>query len=258
MKIGITGANGYIGSTLVRKLSSVHEIIPITRAEIDLLDTNSVNKYFTHNTFDVLIHTAINGGSRLKIETYSDLDNNLKMYYNLLDNRNSFTKFISIGSGAELYSLDTPYGLSKHVIRQSILEKENFYNIRVFAVFDENELPTRFIKGNVQRYINKESMVIHQDKKMDFFHMEDFVKVVEYYISESSPSKEFNCTYEQTYLLSEIAEKINTLSTYKVPIEIQSTSYGKPYSGVPNGDIIYYSGLDVGIKKIYEHLLCRT
>ncbi len=101
-------------------------------------------------------------------------------------------------------------------------------------------------------------MVIHQDKKMDFFHMEDFVKVVEYYISESSPSKEFNCTYEQTYLLSEIAEKINTLSTYKVPIEIQSTSYGKPYSGVPNGDIISYSGLDVGIKKIYEHLLCRT
>jgi hypothetical protein len=68
------------------------------------------------------------------------------MYYNLLENKEHFGKLINIGSGAEVLSLDTPYGLSKNIIYNSILNTDNFYNLRVFAVFDNNELDRRFIK----------------------------------------------------------------------------------------------------------------
>ena len=49
------------------------------------------------------------------------------------------------------------------MIRQSILEKENFYNLRIFAVFDENEWDTRFIKTNIRHYINKKPILNLKD-----------------------------------------------------------------------------------------------
>jgi nucleoside-diphosphate-sugar epimerase len=257
MNILITGGNGYIASTLYNNLHSKYNITKISRSDFDLTNHEETKKWFIDKHFDVVIHTAIKGGSRLQQDTEAALDQNLKMYYNLLDNSKSFDRFISIGSGAELYSVDTPYGLSKHVIRHSMLNKKNFYNVRVFAVFDENELDTRFIKGNIQRYIKKEPIVIHQDKKMDFFYMVDFVKVIDYYITESSPPKEFDCTYNRTYYLSEIAEKINNLSDYNVPVEVQSTVPGKSYMGTPSEHTISYVGLDEGIKRMHEWMLCK-
>jgi hypothetical protein len=59
---------------------------------------------------------------------------------------------------------------------------DGFFNLKLFGVFDENELNTRFIKSNLLRYINRENMVIHKNKFMDFFYIEDLVKVVKHYI----------------------------------------------------------------------------
>lgn len=259
MKVGITGANGYIGRTLVRELSQFYEVVPIMRVDMDLTDSTSVNNYFNNNTFDVLIHTAIKGGSRLQKETYSDLDHNLKMYYNLLDNRNCFGRFISIGSGAELYSTHTPYGLSKHVIRQSLLVKENFYNLRVFAVFDEDELNSRFIKNNIVNHIRGHDMIIHQNKYMDFFYMKDFCSVVNHYISAIEPPKEYDCSYEHTLSLVEIAEHINTLGTNKVDISIIAPGVGHHYSAdYPRVPLpLDFVGLTTGITNVYNTLLCK-
>ena len=151
---------------------------------------------------------------------------------------------------------EEPYGYSKKVIRESVLNNDNFYNLRVFGVFDENELDTRFIKSNIKRYINRESIIVHQDKLMDFIYMPDLVDVVECYINNDGP-KELECAYDAIFSLKAIANMINSLDNYKVDIEIINKEPGKSYVG-RNARIEdikdKFIGLSKGIREVYIKL----
>ena len=174
------------------------------------------------------------------------------MYRNLLNHQDKFTKFISFGSGAELNNPTTPYGISKQMIADSMSSKPNFLNIRIFAVFDENELDTRFVKSNIERYINRENMIIHGDKSMDFFYMRDLISLVDYFLQkEEWLIKDIDCRYLESYKLSEIAAMINRLDDHKVQIEVGNSigiDYIGTYRGLPN----LLVGLEQGIKNTYN------
>jgi len=252
-RILITGGSGYIGSELSYKLKDVYSITSISRSDVDLEDSAEVNNWFKKKFFDVVIHTAIKGGNRLEEDTSSVMDSNLKMYYNLLNNRSSFDTFINLGSGAELYQAHKPYGLSKQVIRKSLLEKVNFYNLRIFAIFNENELDQRFIKNNIKRYIRKEPLQIHSNKLMDFFYFDDFVEILKYVIDSRPLQKEFNCTYKNKITLTDIADIINRLDCYTVLTEISETSLQQPYTGDFNlPENLLLTGLEQGIKNVFN------
>jgi len=251
MKILITGGNGYIAKSLSASLSQKYNIITVRRSDFDLSDFCQTKEWFSDKYFDVVIHTAIKGGSRLVSDTSDVLDINLKMYYNLLDNRSHFNKLINLGSGAELYAKDTFYGLSKYVIRQSVLGVNKFYNLRIFGVFDENELETRFIKGNILRYLKKETIQVYQDRRMTFFHMSDLIELVKSYIDEDLTQKEVECAYDTNYSLLNIANIINTLSDYNVPIVIQSDRNGPDFVGC---NVSMVDKLSDRIVEVYEKL----
>ena len=253
MKILITGANGYIGRSLHGALKDKYEVTTLTRKEIDLTDSRQIEYFFRNTYFDVILHCAIKGGSRLQQDDWSVMDDNLSIYYNLLKQQSHFKKFIHFGSGAEIYSQNNPYGLSKHVIRQSILNKDNFYNLRIFGVFDENELDTRFIKANIKRYINKEPIIIYQNKYMDFIYMPDLVKIVEYYISNKGP-KELNCNYNTKHNLEDIANVINSLDNYKTEIETIERGLDKMYVSDFYDISFNFIGLEQGIREVYNKL----
>jgi len=254
ISILITGGNGYIAQSLYKTLNSKYNITLITRNDFDLNSEKQTTDYFKDKFFDFVIHTAIIGGSRLKDEDESVIESNLKMYQNLLNNRSNYGKFISFGSGAELNNPTTPYGKSKKIIADSMLQQEGFLNVRIFAVFDEHELDTRFIKANIKRYINNQPIVVHEDKFMDFFYMKDFINIIDYFLQiKNWDIKEIDCTYLQSYKLSEIAEIINQLNNYKVSIEFGNTiknSYVGKYKELP----INYIGLKQGIKNVYNKL----
>jgi len=253
VKILITGGNGYISKSLYNSLKNVYDVVTLSRDDFDLRDQFETIKYFSNKYFDTVIHCAVSGGSRLRQDTINDMDNNLQMYYNLLNCKNKFGKLIHFGSGAEITQPETPYGLSKRVITKSILEQKNFYNIRIFAVFDENELDARFIKGNIKRYVNKEPIIIHQDKFMDFFYMKDLVSLVDYYIQSENLPKEIDCSYQQSYSLFDIANMINNLDTHKVHITFNQNEMGEKYCGNSN-ILLNYIGLEEGIKQVYNKL----
>jgi dTDP-4-dehydrorhamnose reductase len=252
MKILITGKNGYIGKSLHSYLHSKHDVTIIGRQDFDLTDSFETIKFFSDKFFDIIIHTAVVGGHRGKQEDSSILDQNLKMYYNLLDVNHGYNKFITFGSGAEQKST-TPYGLSKFIINQSIKDKPNFYNIRIFGVFDENELGTRFIKANIKRYINKEAIQIFEDKMMDFIYMKDLITLVEHYINNDDLPKEIDCMYlgKKSYLY-DIAKIINKLDNYEVPI--LSGKNASSYVGHYHPLNLDFIGLENGIKETYNQL----
>jgi GDP-L-fucose synthase len=257
IKILITGATGYIGSSLNDAFKYKYEVFTISRNEVDLIDSNKVNEYFTDKYFDIVIHCAIKGGSRLEKESWSMMDSNLQMYYNLLQNKKHFGKLIQFGSGAEFSQSDKPYGFSKKVISKSIEDQDQFYNLRIYAVFDESELDTRFIKSNIKRYINKEDIQIHQDKYMSFFYMKDLINLVELYVLNNDLPKQIDCTYEDTLSLKQISEFINSLDNYKVNINIQELKLGRGYVGFNKILKLDYIGLQQGIINTYNKLKCN-
>tara|TARA_R110000744_G_scaffold58232_1_gene121524 strand:+ start:9888 stop:10685 length:798 start_codon:yes stop_codon:yes gene_type:complete len=257
-EILITGGNGYIAKSISQglwKYSDRDNITSISRKDFDLTNKKSTNKWFEGKYFDVIIHTAVVGGSRLTPDTSETFYQNLQMFYNLYYNKHCFSKFIHFGSGAELGTPTDPYGLSKKIINKLIQSEPNFYNIRIFGVFNEHELNTRFIKSNIKRYINKQPIEIYQDKLMDFFYMEDLVTLVKYCIHDMCPPKNINCSYKKSYSLLNIANIINNLSDYKVGINILERGEGTPYIDKHHNALFNYKGLELGIKETYKKIL---
>jgi len=257
MKILITGANGYVGSSLYNALKDKYEVTTFNRQKFDLTNSVNTNFYFKYSWFDVVIHCAVEGGHRLEEDSWDVMDSNLKMYYNLLQNRSSFGKLIHFGSGAEYLQEDKPYGFSKKVISKSIQTQDQFYNLRIYTVFDELELDTRFIKSNLNRYVNKEDMQIHQNKYMDFFYMQDLIKIVDHYILNNDLPKQIDCRYENIKSLKEICEFINTLDDYKVEIQFQQQGLTSGYTGFNKSLELDYIGLKQGIINTYNKLKCN-
>lgn len=253
MNVLITGSNGYVGSSLVYGLQDIHNVTLLNRQILDLSDSKEVNRYFSDKYFDVVLHCASKGGSRLSTDTSDVLDNNLSMYYNLLRNEDKFGKFINFGSGAEVSAKDTYYGLSKSVINSSILGRDSFYTVRIFAVFDENELDTRFIKTNIKKYLNKEPLTIFSNRMMDFFYMEDLVRLVHHYITEDKLPKEFDCSYKSAPTLLDLAQIINKLDTHIEDVSCDlrpQDDYCGTYRELP----VEFLGLEEGILRTYTKL----
>jgi GDP-L-fucose synthase len=271
MKILITGANGFIGRNLASALTD-YEVTKLTRQVVDLTNKTAVDEYFKDKKFDVILHCAMVGGRRSIKDGPEVLWANLAMFYNLVANQHKFDKLINFGSGAELdrnndinlinnyykdnYPLDY-YGMAKNIICRLIENEPNCFSIRLFNVFGHDEESARFIKSNIQHYINKETITIHQDKLMDFFYIDDLITLVKFYINKSYIPEEINAVYKDKYVLSEIAAIINNLSDYKVDVSIEQDGFSKHYIGKSTRlDIlpIKWKGLNQGIREIYNTL----
>lgn len=257
MKILVTGKKGFIASNVISHFSNSNfEIIGVGREDFDLTSKNSTDQWFEGKNFDLVIHTANVGGSRLVDENEAILNQNLSMFYNLTANKSKFSKLISFGSGAELGYPSTPYGVSKHIINKIIDTEPNFYNIRVYGVFGANELNTRFIKSNIIRYLNKKPLIIHQNKYMDFIFIDDLMKVVEHVIHNPVESTS-EAIYIEPYSLLDIVYIINDLSNHKSEVIVEQEELGDPYVGyLYNFQYeLDYKGLRKGIEGVYKTLL---
>lgn len=249
MNILITGANGYIGKTLNKAFKDKYNITLLTRQVVDLHNSNQVKEFFKEKYFDVVIHCAIKGGGRLDVDDSNILDTNLKIYYNLVENKTHFNKLIHFGSGAE--EQNTFYGLSKKVINESIKNKDKFHNVRILNVFDENELYYKFIKSNIKKYINNQDIEIFQNKYMDFFYMSDFITLMDYCINNDIP-KVIDCSYNYSPTLYDVAQIINNLDNHKVNIKIKDWTIASPFTGKFIDLGLEFIGLEQGIKNVYN------
>lgn len=256
MNILITGANGYVGSNLYRYLNNKYHITTITRQDFDLINRQQTKNWFDDKFFDVVIHTAIKGGSRLKADDCSILDDNINMYYNLLSCKQHYNKFINIGSGAEIYNPDSFYGLSKKIISTSTLQKDNFYTLRIYGLFDEYELPSRFIKNSINNYINKNKITIYKNKMMDFIYFQDFLQIITNYIENNELPKDIDCVYKKKYSLLDIANLINQLDNYKIDIDIIDPIADYDYISTTTQSNVYsnFIGLEQGIINSYRKI----
>lgn len=268
----ITGSNGFIGKSL-RSLLSIygHNIYEINRSVCDLLDPNAVTDFFDNSPqFDVVIHAAIQGGRRTKTNEPDIVFFNILMLYNLLAHKDKYSHLVSFGSGAEFdrryninkncrhtYPID-PYGLSKNAINKIIDQEDKLSNFRIYNCFGVDEQPDRMIKNNILRYINKQPIHIHIDRKMDFFYIDDLAMLLQDCIANKKFPKTVDCCYYEKLSLLDIANKINNLDTHDVEIIIdnETESIGSSqndYTGYYSYPLKYI-GLDNALLKMYKEL----
>lgn len=265
MNVLVTGSKGYIGKSIINSKIKGINFIEGHRNNINLFDKNYIKEFIKCNKIDSIIHCAIEGGSRLKNDDSNIFYNNLLIFENLCNCKNLIYKFINIASGAEFdKSFDINlkleeeifdsvpkdyYGLSKNIISQKAVNIKNFYNLRIFGCFDENEIETRFIKTCILKSLKNEPIIINEDKTMDFFYLKDLIPVIENVLLNQFLYKDINLSYQKKYKLSEIAKNISSINKSKSKIIIQKKD-GLNYNGDYNKFIslpIKTQGIDKGI-----------
>ena len=215
MRICVVGAGGFVGRNLARSFPGG---VALARKELDLLDSGAVTKYFSEHDYDVVIHCAVVGGSRLREDDYSILDKNLRMFFNVMNATRCKVYYFS--SGAALRNFPNPpsdpYGFSKYVIEQYNCSRLQI--LRIWGCFGLNEPPTRFLAtGKRDGHVT-----IPMDQEFDFFHVHDVARVIEYLMDKPNVGYPLNMVYPgKKRLLSEIAQ----MSGFSV------TVYGKKNEG---------------------------
>ena len=207
-KVCVLGANGFIGKNLLRDTNWVG----VTRDDLDLTNQQVVQEYFNKNRYDVVIHCAVTGGSRLKVDDGDVMYKNMLMFENVV--RVFKGKLIYFSSGAALRGNPPtdPYGLSKWLIDKRIETMPNVYSLRIWGCYGPGELPTRF-----SAVCKREGhVVIEKDRYFDFVSISKVREVVQEYVTSKKKLVKY-CnlmTNEKPTLLSEWANFFG--ATYEI------------------------------------------
>jgi GDP-L-fucose synthase len=248
-KILITGSNGFIGKNLLEQLGNEYNIYSPKREELNLLDSDSVEKYLNTNKFDIIIHSAIqNTLGEAKTFENQALDRNLRMFFNLERCKDKYGKMYYFGSGAEYdkhryisdmmenyFDNSVPkdaYGFSKYVMSKAIENTDNIYNLRIFGVFGRYEKwEHRFISNSICKVLNDQPITIRQNVYFDYLYIDDLCKIMRWFIDNTPRYKHYNvCTGTKIDLVT-ISKTIFEVSKKKLNIVVNESGLNKEYTG---------------------------
>ena len=199
MRVCVLGAGGFVGKNLIKDT----DWVGVTRKDLDLTNQVEVEKYFNAHEYDVVIHCAVVGGSRLKTDDGEVIYKNLIMFENVVRVFKGQLLYFSSGAALRGDPPTDPYGLSKWLIDRRIDTISNAYSLRIWGCYGPGELPTRF-----SAVCKKEGrVVIDQDRYFDFIDIEDVKEIVKQYVfSKRMMPKCCDLVYPEKKLLSEWAE----------------------------------------------------
>jgi nucleoside-diphosphate-sugar epimerase len=200
-RVCVLGAAGFVGKNLLRDTNWTG----VTRQELDLTDPEAVKEYFKKHEYDVVIHCAVVGGSRLRPDDGEVFYKNLLMFENVVVAFKGKLIYFSSGAALRGNPPSDPYGMSKWLIDRRIETLPNAYSLRIWGCYGPGEPSTRF-----SAVCKKEGhVVINKDRYFDFIDIEDVRKIVWEYvrIENTRKDKEYDLVYPEKLLLSQWAEK---------------------------------------------------
>ena len=236
MNILISGGNSFICKSIYSKLLQKHNVCAPFHKDIDFTNFDQIKNLLSNYSFNFIINSAIRGGRRIKEDNATDFYENNLILENLLYFQNKYNKLIVFSSGAEFDRKNNIfnkketennfiptdfYGLSKYIQTQRVRGNDKVILLRLFNIFGEYGMFDSFIYSSIKNYIEKKPIEIWENKYFDFFSVNDLYIIIDYLI-QNSPKKyfELNCIYSKKYLISEVAELINNLDSYRVPVII--------------------------------------
>lgn len=243
----ILGSTGFIGRNLVEQLSNQYTFLTPQHKELDLLNEEEVSRYFKRHTIDVVINSVVIGGSRTEEHEENAFKNNIRMFFNITKNNKYYKKLIHFGSGAE-YDKTRPivlikessfgsripaddYGLFKYSCSKFLEADNKSVNLRIFGMFGKYEdYRYRFISNAILRNLKKLPIIMNQNVYFDYVFIDDFVRIVDFFIRNRTKEKVFNIGTGKRIDLHTIAKKINSIADKKSKIIISKQGLHNEYS----------------------------
>lgn len=197
-KVAISGASGFLGKNLIKKLIEFkdYEIIPIPREY--LYNPSDLKKLFKDYQPDCIYHFAAFGNQGKSGGQTSEEEMvlaNIGATFNMLKASIEipYKAFINIGSSSEygdksramseydLPETETFYGATKvgatYLARAfaKVYDKP-IVNVRPFSVYGEYEADFRFIPTVIRSLLNDTEFTLEEDATHDWIYIKDFIK----------------------------------------------------------------------------------
>ncbi len=281
MNILLTGSGGFIGSNLKEYLKDKYDLLTPRSKELDLTDSKAVEKYFSKNNVDFIIHCGSIGGAREIEDDKSTLKSNVLMVENLIKFKETNTRIILFGSGAmygktrSLHRVkeseigefipEDLYGLSKLKISDIVKRRNDILMLNIFACYGYGEKENRFPTYAITQNIKNKPIEINNDVIFDYLFVEDMSRIVEYFINNESYDKIINITPDKSVSLLEIARGVNDIGTdtgHNSNIIVDAI-IDKEYTGCNellhrNYPDVKFTPLKEGLEKLYNHIKNRS
>lgn len=250
-RILVVGSNGFMGRNLkefLEKEKDLYEIYAPTSNEFDVTDERAVKEQLEKQYYDNIIHAAVYNPRVGSNKDHSkELDKNLRMFYNFERYQRLYGKMLYFGSGAEFDKRgeismineddagngipETDYGLYKYIINQSIQHSENIYNLRIFGLFGKYEdWKKTFISGACCKALKNLPITIRQNVYFDYLYIDDFCKIVKWFIDHDVKHREYNITSGKKIDLLTLAGIVKKVSDKKLPVYVCYEGLANEYS----------------------------
>lgn len=249
-KILLTGGSGFIGKNILESdLAVKYEIIAPRHKQLDLADTESVDRFFSNHKIDYVIHAAVKPGHRNAPDLSNLFLTNTRMFFNLERHSSEYEKMIVIGSGAIYdgtkyrpkmseeewlkYIPQDEHGYCKYVCEKVIQNSRNIYDLRVFGIFGKYEdYAIRFISNAICKAIFDLPITIKQNRKFDYIYVNDLIPVLDWFIQHTPLHHSYNITPDESISLLDLAKIVRKVADKnELPIQIAQDGDGLEYSG---------------------------
>lgn len=271
------GPNGVTGRRLREQLAATgrYEILTPGSRELDLRNTEAVDAFFALNRVDVVVHSAVVAPSRGHDDSDEslELENNLRMYFNLVRHCRKFSKMFYFGSGAELDKrlpielfreedahLRMPsdkYGFIKHILNAHAEGSSNIYNMRLFGTINPYEPPTRNVISNLCAKASVGAPLnLRQNCVFSFIDIDDVARFIDYGINNPLKYHSYNMS-GGVYTIEQIAREIATYAGKNDVAIFANEGFGNEYTA-DNTRLIECIGEPTPIRdslgKVYDYI----
>jgi CDP-paratose synthetase len=248
----ITGANGYLGSRLVKAFIPKYKVIGLIRNNnkdrllnvsdsIEIFDVNqdSMEKVFNHK-IDLIIHTAVcrNEGSLKDM-----LQSNLIFPLTLLEKgiQNNVTHFINLDTML-LRQMNQHTMTKKQFVDWLFFYSDqiNVINLQLELFYGPGFNKSNFISIMINKMLHNEPEIdlTLGEQKRDFLYIDDVISLFDYIINNTQKFKgfqEFQVGYGKSYsiryvveLMHKLTSSSSTLNFGKIPYRTNELMLSKP------------------------------
>lgn len=249
MKILFTGGSGFIGRNIIESfIGDKYDILSPKHAELELMNEESVCEYFMKNEIEIVVHAAGKPGHRNAKDLSNIYYSDMRMFLNIIRNRQKFRKMIILGSGA-IYDMrnykpkvkeedfdkfvpSDEHGFFRYTVGKYIEGLDGIIDLRIFGIFGKYEdYAIRFISNAICKTLYDLPITVKQNRRFDYICVNDFIRILDHFIENEVQYSAYNISPDQSIELSVLAEKVRMISGKDLPILVFQNGMGLEYSG---------------------------